>query len=256
LITGIIVAVTCGVLSSFIVLRGMAFIGDAVAHSILPGVVLSYILGTYLLFGALCAAILSVFGMGLLSRQKRFKEDTAIGVIFTGAFALGILLMSKVSSFTDLSHILFGNILGVSSFDLVLSLIISCLVVFTILLLYKEFLVTSFDTTHATAIGLSPLFVHYILLILIAVTTVIATQAVGIVLVLALLVTPAAIGVLISGSLKKIIICSLVVSVTAVIMGFYISFHLNVTTGPGIVIILSIMFIISFIISKVKKRLL
>jgi ABC-type Mn2+/Zn2+ transport system permease subunit len=252
LLNGIIAASACGILSSFIIFRGMAFIGDAVAHSILPGVVVSYIFGANLLIGALVAAILSVLGIGFISKNTGLKEDTAIGVIFTGAFALGILLISKIKSFKDLSHILFGNIFGISDFTFVLSLVISFIVFITIFLIYKELLVTSFDTTHATAIGLSPLFVNYILLILVALTTVIITKTVGVVLVLGLLVTPAAISTLLFKSLKKIILFSCIISIISVVIGFYLSYHLDYSTGPGIVIILTIIFLATFVISKIK----
>lgn len=254
ILNGIIAATACGILSGFIVFRGMAFIGDAVAHSILPGVVISYIIGIDLLIGALGAAIVSVLGIGIITRHTGLKEDTAIGIIFTGAFALGILLISKIKSFKDLSHILFGNIYSVSDFTLILSFLLSVVVLITVFLIYKELLVTSFDTTHAIVIGLSPLFVNYILLILIAVTTVVIIKTVGIVLVLGLLVTPAAISSLIFKSLKKIIIFSCIISVISVVIGFYLSYHFNFSPGPGIVIILTCVFILTFILLKIKEK--
>lgn len=142
---GLLVAAACGVLSGFIVWRGMAFIGDALAHAILPGIVVALMLGINMLIGALAAAILSVLAIGTLTGHQRFKEDTSIGVIFAGAFALGILLMNKVGTFQDLSHILFGNILGVSTFDMVLIGIVALIVITMVLLFFKELLVTSFD---------------------------------------------------------------------------------------------------------------
>jgi len=251
---GLMVAVTCGILSGFIVWRGMAFIGDALAHAILPGIVLSYILGIHMLIGALGAALISVLGIGALSDHKGFKEDTAIGVIFAGAFALGILLMSKVASFKDLSHILFGNILGVTNVDLLLIIIVGIIVVLAVILFYKELLVTSFDATHAMGIGLSPKLIHNGLLILIAATTVLATQTVGVVLVLALLVTPAATASLLVKDLPKIIGLSILFSAGAIISGFYLSYYFDLASGATIVLVLTSFFLIAFASSRVKAR--
>lgn len=252
---GLLVAAACGVLSGFIVWRGMAFIGDALAHAILPGIVVALMLGINMLIGALAAAILSVLAIGTLTGHQRFKEDTSIGVIFAGAFALGILLMNKVGTFQDLSHILFGNILGVSTFDMVLIGIVALIVITMVLLFFKELLVTSFDRTHALAIGLSPLVIHYGFLILIASTTVIATQTVGVVMVLALLVTPAATASLLSRVLSKIIVLSILFSLLSIIIGFYISYYTNGPSGATIVLVLTVFFLVAFFYSKIKSRL-
>ncbi|MDA3957849.1 metal ABC transporter permease [Oceanispirochaeta sp.] len=254
LMAGLIVAFSCGVLSAFIVWRGMAFIGDALAHAVLPGIVISIILGIHVLIGALAAAMLSVVGIGALTRRKGFKEDTAIGVIFAGAFALGILLMSKVATFKDLSHILFGNILGVSSFDVILILSVGVVVVIGVYLFYKELLVTSFDPTHAQAIGLSPQLIHFGLLFLVAATTVLATQTVGVVLVMALLVTPAAAASLLARKLSKIISLSICFSMTSILFGFYISYYFDLASGATIVLVLTLFFLLSLILSKIKNR--
>jgi ABC-type Mn2+/Zn2+ transport system permease subunit len=252
LIAGILVAAACGVLSGFIVWRGMSFIGDALAHSVLPGIVVAIMFGMNILLGAMIAAVISVFAIGTLTSHRGFKEDTAIGVIFAGAFALGILLMSRVASFKDLTHILFGNILGVSSFDLYLIIAVAILVVGIVILFYKELLVTSFDATHAMAIGLSPSLIHYGFLILIAATTVIATQTVGVVMVLALLVTPAATSSLLFKELPKIIFFSVLISIIAIITGFYTSYYMDAPSGATIVIILTLFFLIAFFYTKLK----
>lgn len=254
LIAGLLVAVACGVLSSFVVWRGMAFIGDALAHAVLPGIVIAFLLGIHILAGALIAALISVIGIGIISRHKGFKEDTAIGVIFSGAFALGIILMSKITSFKDLSHILFGNILGVRESDLLIITIIAFIVSALILVFYKELLVTSFDSTHARAIGLSPGFMHFILLIMIAATTVIASQTVGVVLVLALLVTPAATASLLAKRLTRIIGLSVALSIVSVIIGFYASYYLDLASGASIVLVLTSLFAIIFTAKKMVLR--
>ncbi len=254
ILAGIIVAVSCGVLSGFIVWRGMAFIGDALAHAVLPGIVISIVLGIHVLVGALAAAILSVLGIATLTRHKGFKEDTAIGVIFSGAFALGVLLMTRVASYRDLSHILFGNILGVARTDVILISIVGVIVVLGVVFFYKELLVTSFDPTHAKAIGLDPQMIHFALLVLVAATTVLATQTVGVVLVMALLVTPAATASLLVRQLKGIILLSIVFAVVSIICGFYLSYYYDLASGATIVLVLTGMFIISFIASRLRSR--
>ena len=249
LVSGLMTALVCGVLSGFIVWRGMAFIGDALAHAILPGIVLAVMLGFPLLLGALGAAFVSVIGIGALTSHRGLKEDSAIGVIFAGAFALGILLMGMVATFQDLNHVLFGNILGVSLGDL---WIIAVIVLLSVLLFYKELLVSSFDPIHATAIGLSPRQIHYGLLLLIAATTVIATQTVGVVLVMALLVTPAATASLLVRNFNRVVIVSVITALVSVIVGFYLSFYLNTASGASIVIVLTLLFLAAFVFSRIK----
>ncbi len=249
---GLMVALACGALSAFVVWRGMSFIGDALAHAILPGVVIAVILGINLLVGALASALLSVIAIGTLSSRQGFKEDTAIGVIFTGAFALGIVLMAKISSFKDLTHILFGNILGISSTDLLIILPLGLLVLGVILLFFKELLVTSFDATHATAIGLSPRLIHYGLLVLIAVTTVIAARTVGVILVLALLITPAACASLLAKTLARIVTLAILFAVLATLIGFYASYYLDLASGGTIVLVLTLFFTVAFVSTKVR----
>lgn len=255
LLAGGLVAAACGVLSGFIVWRGMSFIGDALAHSVLPGIVMAIMFGINILIGALIAAVVSVFAIGTLTNHRGFKEDTAIGVIFAGAFALGILLMNRVASFKDLTHILFGNILGVSNFDLYMIIIVAIIVILMVILFYKELLVTSFDSTHSLAIGLSPAMIHYGFLILVAATTVIATQTVGVVMVLALLVTPAATSSLLFNQLPKIISFSVLFSVISIIFGFYCSYYFDAPSGATIVIVLTVFFLIAFFYSNIKNRL-
>ena len=254
LIAGMLASLSCAMLSAFIVWRGMAFAGDAMAHAILPGIVLAYILGFSFFAGALGAAAIAVVGIGLISRRGKLREDTAIGVMFAGLFALGILMMSEVAAFQDLNHILFGNILGVSSADLRVMGIVSGVVVLATALFYKELLVTSFDPSHAVAIGLSPELIRYGLLGALALTTVMAVQTVGIVLVLALLVTPAAAASLVSRKLSRIITLSIIFSASATIVGFYGSYYLDFASGPSIVIVLTLIFIICWLYSKTALR--
>ena len=252
LLASILAALSCAVLSAFVVWRGMSFIGDAVAHSILPGIVVAFMLGFSLMLGALIAAAVAAIGIGLLTRKQAVREDTAIGVIFTGLFALGILLMSRVSSYRDLTHVLFGNILGVGRSDLWVLLGIVVAVGTALFLFYKELLVTSFDPAHARVIGLSPDAVRYGLLLLIALTVVAGVQSVGVVLVLALLITPAAVASLLAIRLGAVIALSITIAVLSSIIGFYASYYLDVASGATIVLVLSAAFIIAYITRQLR----
>src|SRR5512136_2392073 len=173
----VIVGVLCAVVGTYVVLRGMAFLGDALAHAILPGVAVAYLVGINLLWGALVMALVTAVGIGYLSRRGQVREDTAIGVIFAACFALGVALLSTVESYTvDLTHILFGNVLGVSSSDLWLTAGLGVVVLLTVFLLYKELLVISFDPTLAATLHLPSSALSYLLLMLIALTVVVALQ--------------------------------------------------------------------------------
>lgn len=254
LVAGVFAAVACASLSAFVVWRGMAFAGDALAHSILPGIVVAYVLGFSLIIGALGAAAVAVVGIGFITRHGRLREDTAIGVMFAGLFAFGILLLSSVATFQDLSHVLFGNILGVSTSDLTAMGIVVVIVLVLVVLFYKELLVSSFDPVHSVAIGLNPEVIRFGLLGALAMTTVIAVQTVGVVLVLALLVTPAAAASMVSRKLRRIITLSVANALVATIAGFYASYYADLASGPAIVLALTLVFLIYWAIGAVQRR--
>lgn len=254
LVAGVFAALACATLSAFVVWRGMAFAGDALAHSILPGIVVAYVLGFSLIIGALGAAAVAVVGIGLITRHGRLREDTAIGVMFAGLFAFGILLLSSVATFQDLSHVLFGNILGVSKNDLTAMGIVVVIVLVLVILFFKELLVSSFDPVHSVAIGLNPEVIRFGLLGAIAMTTVIAVQTVGVVLVLALLVTPAAAASMVSRKLRRIITLSVANALLATIAGFYASYYADLASGPAIVLALTLIFLIYWAIGAVQRR--
>ena len=236
LLASIIVGVVCSVLGTYVVLRGMAFFGDALAHTILPGVVVAFLLGWPLALGALVMGILTAVGIGALSSQGVVKEDTAIGVIFAGTFALGVALLSATGNYTvDLAHFLFGNLLGVSATDLWVTLGLGIVVLLTILLFYKEFLVISFDPTLAVTLRLPAEFLRYLLLVLIAITIVVALQVVGIALMVAMLVTPAATASLLTRRLAPMMGVAAVIGAVSGIVGLYLSFYLNIASGPAVV---------------------
>jgi ABC-type Mn2+/Zn2+ transport system permease subunit len=247
LIAGTLVGIGCAVLGAFVVLRSMAFIGDALAHTILPGVVIAYLLGINIFIGALAAGLLTALGIGWFSRDGQIEEDTAIGVMFSGLFALGILLLGWVKSSLDLTHLLFGNILGILPSDLWITAAMTAIVLLLTGLFFKELLVTSFDPGHAAVIGLSPGAVRYGLLMLLALTVVSGIQTVGVVLVAALLVTPAAAASLITRSLPRMMALAAVLSILATLVGLYSSFYLKVASGAAIVLTLTAFFLIAFL---------
>lgn len=247
LAAGVLAGIACAVLSAYVVWRGMAFVGDAMAHTILPGVVIAFLQGASLFVGALIAGVLTALGIGWFSRDREVREDTAIGVMFSGFFALGILLLSRVRSYRDLTHILFGDILGVSAADLWIIATVTLLVIAAVALFYKELLLTSFDPGHAVAIGLSPELVRYGLLLLLALTVVSAIQAVGVVMVIALLVTPAAAASLLTRRLPHIMGLGALFAVVSAIVGLYASYYANVASGAAIVLTLTAIFLLAFL---------
>jgi ABC-type Mn2+/Zn2+ transport system permease subunit len=260
LAAALIVGIVCAVLGAYIVLRGMALFGNAMAHAILPGVAVSYLLGgsnqSWLFAGGLVAGILTAFGIGAISKSG-VKEDTAVGVIFTGMFALGIALISTVRSYTvDLTHFLFGDVLGVSTADLWLISIFGGLVILTILAFYKEFLVLSFDPVLAKTLRLPTTFLNYLLLLLIALTIVLSLQTVGIALMSAMLVTPAATAYLLTHRLPVMIGLGAAIGAASAVSGLYLSFYVNVASGPAIVLVCTLFFLLAFVLSPHKHLIL
>jgi manganese/iron transport system permease protein len=243
LLAALIVGIVCPVLGAYVVLRGMAFFGDALAHIILPGVAIAYLVGWPLGVGALIAGILAALGIGALSQRREIKEDTAMGVIFAGAFALGIALLSTQRSYAvDLSHILFGNLLGVSPGDLWLMGGLAALVILLVVAFYKEFLVLSFDPVLALTLRLPVTFLRNLLLVLIAVVIVASLQAVGVALVLAMLVTPAASAYLLTRRLPTMMALGAALGAAGGVIGLYLSYFLNLASGPAIVLTETVLF--------------
>jgi manganese/iron transport system permease protein len=236
LIAAVLVGVTCASIGVYVVLRRMAFIGDALAHTILPGVVIAYLNQWSLAGGALVAGLATALGIGWLSRREAIREDTAIGVVFTGMFALGVLLMSSARSFRDFTHILFGNILGVTASDLGLIALITAGVLVLLFLFHKELELTSFDPVHAQVIGLRASRLRYLLLVLLAFAVVSSIQVVGVVMTSALLITPAAAASLLTHRLWRMMGLAVGIAVLSGVMGLYASFYANVSSGAAIVL--------------------
>ncbi|HZY42093.1 MAG TPA: metal ABC transporter permease [Anaerolineae bacterium] len=250
LIASVLVGGLCAVIGTYVVLRGMAFLGDALAHAILPGVAISFLLGGDLFLGALIMSIVAALGIGYLTRSGQVREDTAIGIIFSGALALGIVLISSARSYqTDLTHILFGNVLGVSSRDLALTLVFGGAVLMIIALLFKELLVFTFDETFAVTLKLPVGQLRYLLMILLAVTVVVSLQTVGVGLVAAMLVTPAAAASLLTRRMATMMLVSAAIGTASSVIGLYLSYYLNVSTGASIVLVCTAIFILTLIIS-------
>lgn len=249
LVTSIMVGIICGVIGCFIILRGMALMGDAISHAVLPGVAVSYMLGINFFFGAVFTGILTAIGIGYISQNSRIKHDTAIGIIFTSAFALGIILITILKSSTDLYHILFGNVLAVRPSDMWLTLGVGVIILAVIYLFYKELLITSFDPTMAKAYGLPNNLIHYLLMTLLTLVTVTSLQTVGIVLVVAMLITPAATAYLLTDRLVVMIYLSATIGVVAAITGLYFSFTYNLASGATIVLATTVLFFLAFLFS-------
>ncbi|EFO80223.1 ABC-3 protein [Oscillochloris trichoides DG-6] len=254
LIAATLVGITCAVLGTYVVLRRMAFIGDALAHTVLPGLVVAYLGGWSLFGGAIIAGLLTALGIGWVSRRGTVREDTAIGVLFTAMFALGILLMSKVRSFRDLSHILFGNILGVRPEDLIQISLISAGVLGTLWLLHKELELTSYDPTYAEVIGLKADRMRMLLLILLALTVVTCIQVVGVILTSALLVTPAAAAALLTTRLPRMMFIAAMIAVGSALVGLYASYYADVASGAAIVLTCTTCFGIAWGFNALRTR--
>jgi manganese/iron transport system permease protein len=258
LLGAILVGTLCAVVGTYVVLRGMAFFGDALAHAILPGVAIGYLLGggarEPLFWWALLAAILSSLGIGTIGKSVKLREDTAIGIIFAGMFALGIALISSVKNYTiDLTHFLFGDVLGISTSDLVRITIFASLIILLVIIFYKEFMVISFDPILATTLRLPVRFLDYLLMILIAFTIVVSLQTVGIALMVAMLITPAATAYLLSRRLPiMIIMASLIASISGVI-GLYLSYYANIASGAAIVLSATFIFLMVFLAKMIKQ---
>lgn len=248
LAAALIVGVLCSVIGCYVVLRGMAFLGDAMAHAVLPGVAVAYLLSVNLTAGALVAAILVALSIGLLTRQGAVKEDTAIGIVFTAALALGVALISSVRTYAvDLSHILFGNVLGVSRTDLWLTAGVGAFVLVVMLLAYKPFLVISFDPVLAATLRLRVELFRTLLLVLLALTIVVSIQTVGVALAAAMLVTPGTTAYLLTRRLPAMMLVAAGVGAVSAVVGLYASFYLNIASGSAVVLTATLCFLLVFL---------
>jgi ABC-type Mn2+/Zn2+ transport system permease subunit len=242
LVAVVLVGVPCAVLGAYVVLRRMAFIGDALAHTVLPGLVVAYLLGWSLSGGAIVAGVITATLVGWLARRQEVREDTAIGIVFTGMFALGILLISTVRSFRDFTHMLFGNILGVTPKDLLLMGVIAAVVLAMLAIFHKELELSSADPIYARVIGIPVDRLTFLLLILLAFCVVTGIQVVGVVLTSALLVTPAAAASLLTQRLERMMALGALFAVVSGLVGLYASYYFQVSSGAAIVLTCTLIF--------------
>ena len=253
LMASTMVGILCAVVGCYVVLRSMAFLGDAMAHAILPGIAVAYLLKGNLVIGALVAAIAVALGIGLFTRQGTIKEDTAIGILFAAALSLGVLLISTIKTYAvDLTHILFGNVLGVSATDVWLTAGLSVSVLATIVLLFKEFLVISFDPVLAATIRLPAERLRNLMLVLIALTIVVSLQTVGVGLVSAMLVTPGATAYLLTRRLPTMMVIAALIGAFSSVAGLYLSFYVNVASGAAVVLTATFIFLLVFLFAPTR----
>lgn len=252
LFTALIVAIICAVLSCYLVLKGWSLMGDAISHAVLPGVVIAFLLGLPLSIGAFGAGLFCALSVGYLKENSRIKEDTVMGIVFSGMFAFGIVLFTKVETDQHLSHILFGNLLGVSDSELIETLIISAIIFSIITLKRKDFLLYCFDPSHTRVAGLSPKILHYGLLVLLALTIITAMQVVGVILVVAMLISPGITAFILSKRFDYMLLIAITMSVITSLLGTIISYHIDAATGPCIILLQAFFFLIALIYQKIK----
>lgn len=256
LVASIIVGVVCAVIGCYIVLRSMAFLGDALAHAILPGVAIAYLVGANLLAGALVAGVIVAVGISFVTKAGTIREDTAIGIFFAAALALGVVLISTTGGYAvDLTHVLFGNVLGVSNADLWISGGLALVVLLAIALLYRQLLVVSFDPVFGQTLGLRTHALRTGLFLMLAATIVVSLRTVGVALVAAMLVTPPAAAYLLTRRLPAMMAVSALIGVVSAVGGLYVSYYLDVASGGAVVLVATGIFVLAFLFAPRKGML-
>ncbi len=248
-ITAIVIGIVAGAVGCFIILRSMSLMGDAISHAVLPGVAISFILGINFFIGAIVFGLLSSIIITYIKENSVIKGDTAIGITFSSFLALGIILIGLANSTTDLFHILFGNILAVQDSDKYMTIIVGLIVLTLITIFFKELLLTSFDPVLAKSMGMRVSFYHYLLMILLTLVAVTAMQSVGTILIVALLITPAATAYLYVKSLRTMLFLSSALGAVASVLGLYIGYTFNIAAGSSIVLTSTFMFLLAFLFS-------
>ncbi len=259
LTAAVLTGIVCAVVGVYVVVRGMAFFGDALAHSILPGVAVGYLITDGarepLFWWGTGTAVLVSLAIGAVSKGARIKEDTAIGIIFAGMFALGIAIISTVKSYTvDLTHFLFGDVLGVSGNQLIMIAVFSALILVLVFAFYKEFLVLTFDPTLAATLRIPIRVFEYLQLVLIALTIAVSFQTVGVALMVAMLVSPAAAAYLLTKRLPVMMILAATIASASGVIGLYLSYYVNVASGPAIVLVATAFFVLAWTYSVIRKK--
>ncbi len=247
LLTAIVVGAICGLLSSYVILKRWSLLGDAISHAVLPGVAIAYLLGWPFFVGAFATGALTSVGIGLIERNSRIKSDAAMGLMFTAAFALGIVIVSQIATSTHLMHILFGNVLGVRYPALMLTLFAGGLTLLMVVLFYKELLIYVFDPVQARSLGMNTGVIHYGLILLLTLTIVASLETVGIILVVAMLITPGATAYLLVNRLPAMMILASLIGTVSAVIGLYLSFLFNVASGGTIVLVVTGFFLLAFL---------
>jgi manganese/iron transport system permease protein len=255
LAAAVLIAIVCAVIGAFVVLQELAFIGDALAHASFPGVVIAFLLKFNLELGGAIVGILTALGIGVITRRGKLSQDTAIGVLFAGTFAFGVALLSTVKNYTkDLFGLLLGDVLAIQNSDLIVIGVMGALMLLVVFALYKELVLLTFDPIQAEVIGLPVGLLHELLLALMAVTIVIAIQTVGIVLVVAMLITPAATASLLVRRFPLVMLLGALQGVVGAIAGLYLSFYLNIASGATIVLVLTALFVLALVLAPWRRR--
>nr|WP_298103340.1 metal ABC transporter permease [uncultured Shinella sp.] len=250
----LMIAVPMALLSCYLVLKGWSLMGDAVSHAVLPGVVIAYVVGLPFAAGAFVAGLFCALAAGYLKDNSRVKEDTVLGIVFSGMFALGLVLYVKIQPDIHLDHILFGDMLGIAASDLIETSVIAIAATGFILLFRKDLLVHAFDRQHASAIGLPVKLLHYGLLAVLSLVVVGALKAVGIILAIAMLVAPGAIAALLTRRFPSMLLVAVAVAVGASFFGIWLSFILDSAPAPTIVLLMSILFVLAFVRQMLENR--
>ena len=247
LIVSVLVGAACAVLSCYLVLKGWSLMGDAISHAVLPGIVIAYVVGLPLAVGAFAAGLSCALLTGYLKENSRVKEDTVMGIVFSGMFGLGLVIFTKVETDQHLLHILFGNVLGVTTRDVLETAIIVAVTLTIVVLKRRDLLLYCFDPNHARSIGLPVRVLHYGLLTLLSLTIVASLKAVGIILVIAMLVAPGATAYLLTDSFERMLVIATIIATTSCALGTIVSFHIDGATGACIVLIQTLVFIAAFL---------
>ncbi|HGM9852258.1 TPA: metal ABC transporter permease [Proteus mirabilis] len=252
IIAAVIIGIACAILSCYMVLKGWSLMGDAISHAVLPGVVLAYVTAIPLTIGAFLSGLFCSFATGYLKEHSRIKEDTVMGIVFSGMFAVGLVIFASVDTDQHLMHILFGNILGITP-NVLIQISAICLITITIMLVkQKDFMLYCFDPNQARIVGLPVALLHYGLLSILALTIVASMQAVGIILVVAMLISPGITAYLLTRSFSRMITLAILFSVISSVIGTFISFHIDGATGPSIVLTQAVFFIIALLCNQIK----
>jgi manganese/iron transport system permease protein len=249
---GLAVGSVCAVLSCYLILKGWSLMGDAISHAVLPGIVIAYVLGIALPIGAFVSGLTCALITGYIKENSRIKEDTVMGIVYSGMFALGLVLFTKVETEQHLLHILFGNMLGINHFEFVQTIVISLIAFVVIIVFRKDFLLYCFDRSHARVVGLPITLIHYSLLILLSLTIVATIQAVGVIMVVAMLVSPGITAFVLTRQFNRMLWIALGTSLASVVAGILMSFYIDGATSACIVLIQAAFFSLALLISKLK----